>query len=80
VINRRDDPRAGLTEQELVRGWNTGTPRVKIRLATAADVPAVEQLLPAAEVDLTDQMAEAAPATRGHSASTAARLTRPTAS
>jgi hypothetical protein len=45
-----------LTEQNLVRGWTTGTPRVKVRLATPADLPTITDLVPAAGVDLGEEM------------------------
>lgn len=50
---------AELTERKLVRGWASGTPRVKIRLATAADLPTITDLVPAAGAGLGEPMADA---------------------
>ncbi|MET9263743.1 GNAT family N-acetyltransferase [Amycolatopsis sp. NPDC004079] len=48
-----------MTEQKLIRGWASGTAGVKIRLATADDIPAIAELAPAAGLELGAEMAEA---------------------
>jgi GNAT superfamily N-acetyltransferase len=50
---------AELTEQKVVRGWPSDVPRMRVRLAVAADVPVLERLVPAAGVDLGEPMADA---------------------
>lgn len=50
---------SGLTEQKLIRGWASGMAGVKIRLATAEDLPEIAELAPAAGIELTAAMAEA---------------------
>jgi GNAT superfamily N-acetyltransferase len=52
------DSLSGLTEQKLVRGWASGTPKVKIRLAIAADIPAIAELTPAAGHELGEELAK----------------------
>jgi GNAT superfamily N-acetyltransferase len=59
VGKTRSEPRAELTEQKLIRGWTTGVPRVKVRLATPTDLPAIADLVTAADVDLGAPMTAA---------------------
>lgn len=53
------DQRTELTERKLLHGWASGSGRVSIRLAAAADLAAITRLLPAAEIELDDNLAAA---------------------
>ncbi|GAB2740518.1 GNAT family N-acetyltransferase [Amycolatopsis magusensis] len=48
-----------MTEQKLIRGWPSGTAGVRIRLATAEDIPVIAELAPASGIELGAAMTEA---------------------